>query len=98
MRYLLTPQQTLDEVKKARRLAEKVERPHGVFGIKIEPDQDQDGNPMFVVSVDIEDDLDPSEDRLDELIDYEDKVAKTISDGGFASWPLIHFVPRETTK
>jgi hypothetical protein len=98
MRYLLTTQQVRDEVEKAQRLAEEVKRPKGVYGLKVEPDEDQDGNPMFVVSVDVDDDPDPSDDRLDELVDYEDKIAQKISSGGFASWPLVHLVPRGTTK
>jgi len=98
MRYVLSATQVSDEVNKAHSLAEEVKRPKGVFGIKIESDEDQDGNPMLVISVDVEDDPDPSDDRLDELVDYEDKIAKEISNGGFASWPLIHFVPREHKK
>lgn len=49
---------------------------------------------MLVISVDVDDDPDPSDAQLDELIDYENRVANRISDGGLASWPLVRLVPR----
>ena len=98
MRYSLTAQQIEDEVKEATRLAEGVKRPKGVYSLVIEPDQDQDGNPMFLILIRVDDDPNPSDERLDELVDYEDRVIGKISDGNFASWPLVQLVPNESRK
>lgn len=82
------------EVESATQLAEQVKRLRGVHGVRVESDQDAEGNPMLIVSVDVDDDPDPSDERLDELLDYENEIWSKISDGGLASWPLVQLVPR----
>lgn len=94
MANMLDRERIENEVTSADRLAKRIDRPRGVHGIRIESDQDHDGNPMLVVSVDLDDDLNPSDERLDELIDYEDKIARTIRESGAISWPLVRLVPR----
>lgn len=94
MPNVLNREQIEKEVEKASRLANQVEAPSGVYGVHVESDQDHDGNPMLVISVDVDDDPDPSDAQLDDLIDYENRVANRISDGGLASWPLVRLVPR----
>ena len=49
---------------------------------------------MLIVSVDVDDDPNPSDERLDELLDYENELWSKITDGGLASWPLVRLAPR----
>ena len=90
----LDQKQVEKEVDRATKLARKVKRPKGVHGLKVEADQDADGNPMFIISIAVDDDPNPSDERLDELVDFEDKVSKAIREGDFVSWALVRFEPR----
>jgi hypothetical protein len=94
MATVLDGKQIKDEVDRATKLARKVKRPKGVHGVTVAADQDADGNPMFIVSVAVDDDLNPSDERLDELVDFEDELSRVIRGGDFVSWPLVRFEPR----
>jgi hypothetical protein len=94
MSIALSHDQIEQEVESAARLANQVKRPRGVHGIRVESDKDAEGNPMLIVSVDVDDDPDPSDERLDELLDYENELWSKITDGGLASWPLVRLTPR----
>lgn len=94
MSIALSHDQIEQEVESAARLAKQVKRPRGVHGVRVEADRDAEGNPMLIISVDVDDDPDPSDERLDELLDYENELWRTITDGGLASWPLVRLAPR----
>jgi hypothetical protein len=94
MSIALSHDQIEQEVESAARLANQVKRPRGVHGIRVESDKDAEGNPMLIVSVDVDDDPNPSDERLDELLDYENELWSKITDGGLASWPLVRLAPR----
>ena len=94
MSIALSHDQIEQEVESAARLANQVKRPRGVHGILVESDKDAEGNPMLIVSVDVDDDPNPSDERLDELLDYENELWSKITDGGLASWPLVRLAPR----
>ena len=97
MSNVLTRREVAREIESAAVLARRVKAPRGVHGIRVESDENQDGNPILVIFVEEDDDPDPSDERLDELIDYEEKVASEILDGGLASWPLVRIMPRAST-
>lgn len=95
---VIDERQIADEVKRATRLAKRVKRPRGVHGLTVEPDEDHEGNPKLVISVEVDDDPDdpsPSSKRLDELIDYDRAVTSKIWSGEFVSWPSVRFVSRK---
>lgn len=87
---MLDTRTQVDEDATIRRIVDGMPPPDDVKGYDVEFGSDWEGDPAVYVWFLVDDDLRPSEEKLERVGRYMDKVTRALLDAELSHWPFVY--------
>lgn len=89
MSKMVSKTKPTDEVTAIKRRLRKLERPADIKGIEVELGEDSTGDPAAWIWLLVDDDLNPSREKLREVAEFAAAVRSALLQEGLLHWPYV---------